>query len=88
MPDMPTVKMPRTIGSINIVETRSAVIEPPADGYGWRTSKPCRRTIQETQKQRYDIDAAGAGVQRQKNCSIVYEKMIVEHRQAIAKLVD
>ena len=84
MPDMPTVKMPRTIGSINIVETGSAVMEPPVmDMYGDIETLP--QNNQETQKLRYDKTLQALDAAAEKLC-IVYEKMIIEHRRAIAKL--
>jgi flagellar biosynthesis/type III secretory pathway protein FliH len=86
MPDMPTVKLPRPIGSINMVESRSAVMDPlslePVSGGNIETAM---QTNLETQKLQYDkalemLEAAA------KKLQFVYERLIVEHRQAIAKL--
>lgn len=86
MPDMPTVKLPRPISSINIVESRSAVMElsamePVLEG----NIETAMQTYLETKKLQYDkaLEAIEAAA---KKLQFVYERMIVEHRQAIAKL--
>ena len=86
MPDMPTVKLQRPIGSINIVESRSAVMEPPSlepvsDG----NIETTMQNYLETQKLQYG-KALEALETAAKKLQFVYERMIVEHRQAIAKL--
>jgi flagellar assembly protein FliH len=86
MPDMPTVKLPRLISSINIVESRSAVMDSfslePVSGENIETAM---QTNLETKKLQYDktlemLETAA------KKLQFVYERLIVEHRQAIAKL--
>ena len=85
MPDMPTVNLPRTIRSINIVETRSAVMEPPALEAVAGNIETEPQNNPETQKLRYDKALQALDSAAEKLC-LVYEKMISEHRQAIAKL--
>jgi flagellar biosynthesis/type III secretory pathway protein FliH len=86
MPDMPTVKLPRTIGTINIVESGATVMEPPAlepvlDG----DIENSPQGSSDSQKLRYDKTLQALDAAAEKLC-LIYEKMIVEHRQAIAKL--
>jgi flagellar assembly protein FliH len=83
MPDMPVLNLPRAIGSINIIETRSGVLEPPALGASDIESGSLSNP--EAQKQHYDktLQALESAAQK---LQFVYERMIVEHRQAIAKL--
>ncbi len=86
MPDTPTIKVPRTIRTINIVETGSAVMEPPALEPVWEgdiETSPQNNSV--TQKLRYDKALQALEAAAGKLC-LVYEKMIIEHRQAIAKL--
>jgi flagellar biosynthesis/type III secretory pathway protein FliH len=86
MPDMPTFKLSRPLGSINIVESRSAVMEPPAmEPISEENIEIERQTSLGTQKSQYD-KALGALETAAKKLQFVYERMIVEHRQAIAKL--
>ena len=86
MPDMPTVKLPRPIGSINIVESRSAVMDPLSlELVSGGNIETAMQTNLETQKLQYGkalemLEAAA------KKLQFVYERLIVEHRQAIAKL--
>lgn len=86
MSDMLTLKLAKPIDSIKVIESQGMAVEPgtsPADLQG-----DIEGGIQdelEIQKQRYEqamqvIEAAAEKLHR------VYEKMIVEHRQAIAKL--
>ena len=86
MSDMLTLKLATPIDSIKVIESQGMAVEPgtsPADLQG-----DIEGGIQdelEIQKQRYEqamqvIEAAAEKLHR------VYEKMIVEHRQAIAKL--
>lgn len=86
MPDMPTFKLSRPIGSINIVESRSAVMEPFAmEPVSEGNIETAMQTNPEAQKLQYDkaMEALEAAA---KKLQFVYERMIVEHRQAIAKL--
>jgi flagellar biosynthesis/type III secretory pathway protein FliH len=86
MPDMPTVNLPRAIESINIVENPSAVMEPPElELISEGDIETELRNNPETQKLRYGkaLQAVEAAAQK---LQLVYERMIVEHRQAIAKL--
>jgi flagellar assembly protein FliH len=78
MSDMLTLKLAMPIDSIKVTESQGMAVEPgtsPADLQGEL----------EIQKQRYEqamqvLEAAAEKLHR------VYEKMIVEHRQGIAKL--
>jgi flagellar assembly protein FliH len=87
MPDIPTIKLTRTIGSINIIENRTAVMEPAGAEYvldgdtdiGLQSNK-------ETKKQEQYDKAFEAIESAARKIQIVYERMIIEHRQAIAKL--
>ncbi len=81
MPDMPTVKMPRAIGSINVIESRSAVMEPVSEG----DIETEMQNDPEAQKLLYDKTLATLEAAAKKLQS-VHERMVVEHRQAIAKL--
>ena len=86
MPDMPTIKLQRPIGSINIVESRSAVMEPPSlESYSEGNIETAMQPYLETQKLQYGraLEAIEAAA---KKLQFAYERMIVEHRQAIAKL--
>jgi flagellar assembly protein FliH len=84
MPDMPTVKLPRTIGTINIVETESAVMDLPAleedIEIGLDNNKETQKSQPRHEKAFEALEAAAQKMQ------LVYERMIVEHRKAIAKL--
>jgi flagellar assembly protein FliH len=86
MSDMLTLKLAMPIDSITLIESQTMAFEPgtsPADlqdDFGGEAQDEL-----EIQKQRYEqatqvIEAAAEKLHR------VYEKMIVEHRQAIAKL--
>jgi flagellar assembly protein FliH len=86
MSDMLTLKLAMPIDSIKVIESQAMAVEPgtsPADlqdDFGGEAQDEL-----EIQKQRYEratqvIEAAAEKLHR------VYEKMIVEHRQAIAKL--
>lgn len=86
MPDMLTLKLAMPIDSLKVIESQATAVEPgtsPADlqdDFGGEAQDEL-----ETQKQRYEqaiqvIETAAEKLHR------VYEKMIVEHRQAIAKL--
>jgi flagellar biosynthesis/type III secretory pathway protein FliH len=81
MPDMPTFNLSKPIGSINIVENGSAVMEPVSEG----NIEIAMQTNPETQKLQYD-KAMEALERAAKKLQYVYERMVVEHRQAIAKL--
>jgi flagellar biosynthesis/type III secretory pathway protein FliH len=86
MSDMPTIKLQRPIGSISIVEGRSAVMEPFAiEPVSERNIEAEMQACLETQKLQYGkaMEAIEAAA---KKLQFVYERMIVEHRQAIAKL--
>jgi flagellar biosynthesis/type III secretory pathway protein FliH len=86
MPDMPIVNLPRTIGSINIIESRSAVMEPPAlEPVFDEDIETVPHSNAAAQKQRYDETLAAMESAAGK-LQMVYERMIIEHRQAIAKL--
>ena len=86
MSDMLTLKIAMPIDSIKVIESQGMTAEPgtsPADLQG--DIKGEAQDDLEIQKQRYEqamqvIEAAAEKLHR------VYEKMIVEHRQAIAKL--
>jgi flagellar assembly protein FliH len=90
MADMPIVNLRRTIGAINIVETpdpgvvegRPAVMEPLDSVEYLEGGLP---SSSGNQKQRYD-KALQALESAAEKLQMVYERMIVEHRQAIAKL--
>ncbi len=81
MPDIPTFNLPRPIGSINIVGNGSAVMEPVSEG----DIEIAMQANHETQKLQYD-KAMEALERAAKKLQSVYERMVVEHRQAIAKL--
>ncbi len=94
MPDMPTLKLSRVIGSINIVEMpfpgvvegQSAAMELSAlESVSEMDIETAMQANPETQKLQYDkaLEALEAA---SKKLQFVYERMIVEHRQAIAKL--
>jgi flagellar assembly protein FliH len=86
MSDMLTLKLAMPIDSITLIESQAMAVEPgtsPADLQG--DIEGGAQDELEIQKQRYEqatqvIEAAAEKLHR------VYEKMIVEHRQAIAKL--
>ena len=86
MSDMLTLKLAKPIDSIKVTESQAMAVEPgtsPADLQGDIEGEA--QDDLEIQKQRYEqamqvIEAAAEKLHR------VYEKMIVEHRQAIAKL--
>lgn len=86
MSDMLTLKLAKPIDSIKVTESQAMAVEPgtsPADLQGDIEGEA--QDELEIQKQRYEqamqvIEAAAEKLHR------VYEKMIVEHRQAIAKL--
>jgi flagellar biosynthesis/type III secretory pathway protein FliH len=86
MSDMLTLKIAMPIDSIKVIESQGMTAEPgtsPADLQGDIEGEA--QDELEIQKQRYEqamqvIEAAAEKLHR------VYEKMIVEHRQAIAKL--
>jgi flagellar biosynthesis/type III secretory pathway protein FliH len=86
MPDIPTFNLSRPIGSINIVESQSAVMEPSGLGpVSEGNIEIAMQTNPETQKLQYD-KAMEALEGAAKKLQLVYERTIVEHRQAIAKL--
>jgi len=86
MSDMLTLKLAKPIDSIKVTESQAMAVEPgtsPADLQGDIEGEA--QDELEIQKQRYEqamqvIEGAAEKLHR------VYEKMIVEHRQAIAKL--
>ena len=86
MSDMLTLKLAKPIDSIKVTESQAMTVElgtSPADLQGDIEGEA--QDELEIQKQRYEqamqvIEAAAEKLHR------VYEKMIVEHRQAIAKL--
>ena len=86
MSDMLTLKLAKPIDSIKVTESQAMAVEPgtsPADLQGDIEGEA--QDELEIQKQQYEqamqvIEAAAEKLHR------IYEKMIVEHRQAIAKL--
>jgi flagellar assembly protein FliH len=85
MSDMPTVKLPRSIGTINLVENPSAAFESSATSVLEEENEASLAVNLEKQKQQYDLAIQSLESAAEK-MHAVYEKMIVEHRQAIAKL--
>ena len=86
MPDMQTLNLSRPIGSINIVENQSAVMEPSGlEPVSERNIEIAMQANLETQKLQYDkaMEALEGAARKLRS---VYESTIVEHRQAIAKL--
>ena len=78
---MHTVKLDRPIESLEVVQTPTIVVDVPAQG----DTDLSGLTELENQKQQYaevlqTLEAVAAKLQ------LVYERAIVEHRQAIAKL--
>jgi flagellar biosynthesis/type III secretory pathway protein FliH len=86
MPDMPTFKLSRPIGSISIVESGPAVMEPTSlESVSDEHIEIDMQTNTKTQKLQYD-KALEALESAARKLQLVYERTIVEHRQAIAKL--
>jgi len=85
MNDMPTVKLPKPIGTINLVDNRSPVIESETIMFQDGDTEAETALDTEKQKQQFDLTMQALEATSKKMCT-VYEKMIVEHRQAIAKL--
>jgi flagellar biosynthesis/type III secretory pathway protein FliH len=86
MPDMPTLNLSRPIGSINIIESPSAVMEPSGlEPLSEGNIEIAMQVNPETQKLQYDkaMEALEGAARKLRT---VYERTIVEHRQAIAKL--
>jgi flagellar assembly protein FliH len=82
MPGMPTVKLAKPIESLKVIQTATIVVDVPASQFDIEEGMPAEL---ESQKQQYTqalqtLEAVGEQIQ------LIYEKAIVEHRQAIAKL--
>ena len=96
MAGMPTVKLDRPIGTLKVIQTSTIMVDLPASANASGEAGPAAPLSQndieqgilaelEGQKQQYAqalqlLEALAAQLQ------LVYEKAIVEHRQAIAKL--
>ena len=85
MPGMPTVKLARPMSRCRSSRRPTIVIDVPASALGEAERADYQSGELESQKQQYaqvlqTLEAVAAKLQ------LVYEKAIVEHRQAIAKL--
>jgi flagellar assembly protein FliH len=86
MSDMLTLKLAMPIDSIKVIESQAMAVEPGTSATDFQGDIEGEAQDElEIQKQRYEqamqvIEGAAEKLYR------VYEKMIVEHRQAIAKL--
>lgn len=82
MPGMPTVKLIKPIESLRVIQTPTIVIDVPAsqDESGQGETNELESQKQRCAQVLQTLEAVATNLQ------LVYEKAIVEHRQAIAKL--
>ncbi len=82
---MTTVKLARPIGNIKLVENGSDAVESTATSVLDQESEAAVQAEMELLKQQYNLTIQSLESAAEK-LHAVYEKMVVEHRQAIAKL--